>query len=97
MRSDAADDRPLLLFFSSRRSGPARRMAGVVAWLRVNRKRRLRVVEVDVDTGHRLAEALDVDAVPTLVLVDRGAVVGRLDGRSTGPEILRFLEPHLGS
>lgn len=85
------DDRPLLLFFSSRRSGPARRMASLVAWRGVSRKRVLRVVEVDVDERPDLAADLEVVEVPALVLVDGARIVGRLDGRATGPEIDRLL------
>jgi len=85
------DDRPLLLFFSSRRSGPARRMASLVAWRGVSRKRVLRVVEVDVDERPDLAAGLGVDDVPALVLLHGARVAGRLEGRATGPEIDRFL------
>ena len=89
--------RPLLVFFSSRRSGPARRMASLVAWVSVNRKRRLRVVEVDIDSNGALAERLDVSSAPALVLVRGDAVLDRLEGRATGPEIDRFLDAHLTS
>lgn len=95
--SDIPDDRPLLLFFSSRRSGPARRMAGLVASVNVNEKRRLKVVEVDIDVRPDLAAGLNVTGVPALVLVDRQGVLGRLEGRVTGRQIDRFLEPHLAA
>lgn len=93
--TDIPDDRPLLLFFSSRRSGPARRMAGLVAWVNVNEKRRLRVLEVDIDARPELARGLDITGAPALVLVDRReGVLGRLEGRVTGRQIDRFLESH---
>ena len=63
------DERPVLLFFSTRRSGPARRMSSLVAWVRVTEKKRLRVVEVDADDHADLADALEVSMVPTLVLL----------------------------
>ena len=52
-----ADDRPVLLFFSNRRSGPARRMSSLVAWVGVTEKKRLRVVEVDAERHADLAQA----------------------------------------
>ena len=85
------DDRPVLLFFSNRRSGPARRMSSLVAWIRVTEKKRLRVVEVDADANAKLAEALDVTVVPSLVLVRGEKVLGRLEGRVTGE---RDRRPH---
>ena len=64
-----ADERPTLLFFSSTRSGPARRMSSLVAWVRVTEKARLRVLTVDTDRDERLMRALGVSAIPALVLV----------------------------
>ena len=91
----AIEKRPLLLFFSSRESGPARRMASLIAWVAVKEKRHLRVVEVDLDQGRDLASALEVGSVPALVLMRGNVVLDRLDGRATGPEIERFLGPYL--
>jgi thioredoxin-like negative regulator of GroEL len=91
------DERPLLLFFSSARSGPARRMASLVAWFGVTEKKRLRVQQVDVDTHAALARALNVTEVPTLVLLRADSVLDRREGRTTGPEITRMLSEHLPS
>lgn len=71
-------------------------MSSLVAWIRVTEKKRLRVVEVDVDTNARLATALDVSVVPTLVLARGSRVLGRLEGRVTGSEISRLIGPHVG-
>jgi thioredoxin-like negative regulator of GroEL len=89
------DERPTLVFFSSRRSGPARRMSSLVAWVRVTEKARLRVVEVDADANQRLMRALGVDVVPALVLVRDRMVLGRLEGRVTGREIEGLIRPHV--
>jgi thioredoxin len=89
------DDRPVLLFFSTHRSGPARRMSSLVAWIRVTEKKRLRVVEVDADANAKLASALDVTVVPSLVLLRGEKVLGRLEGRVTGGEIADLIEPHV--
>ena len=95
-RNDARrDDRPVLLFFSNRRSGPARRMASLVAWFGVTEKKRLRVVQVDTDANEALARALDVSTVPALVLLRGKTVVDRLDGRATGKQISRMISPHV--
>lgn len=91
------DERPLLLFFSTRRSGPARRMSSLVAWVRVTEKKRLRVVEVDAEDHAELADALEVSTVPTLVLVRGRKILGRFDGRATGNDITRLIRPHLAS
>ena len=82
-----------MLFFSNRRSGPARRMSSLVAWIRVTEKKRLRVVEVDADVNPKLATVLDVSVVPSLVLVRGAKILGRLEGRVTGREISRLISP----
>ena len=91
----AIETRPLLLFFASRQSGPARRMTSLIAWVTVKYRRHLRVVELDIDRARDLADALEVVDAPALVLVENNVVLDRLDGRATGPEIERFLEPYL--
>jgi thioredoxin-like negative regulator of GroEL len=89
------DDRPVLLFFSNRRSGPARRMSSLIAWVGVTEKKRLRVVEVDADANAGLAKALDVSCIPTVVLLRGRKILGRLDGRATGTDISRLIRPHV--
>jgi thioredoxin-like negative regulator of GroEL len=96
MTEGGSAERPTLLFFSSKRSGPARRMASLIAWVHVTEKTRLRVVEVDADANEPLMAALDVDTVPTLVLLDLDShVVARHEGRATGRQIERLIRSHV--
>ena len=88
-------DRPLLVFFWSERSGPARSMVSLLAHLERKERQRLRVRRVDVDANPDLAERFKVDVVPTLVLVKDRKAVSRLDGRTSAPRIEAMLEPHL--
>jgi thioredoxin-like negative regulator of GroEL len=87
---------PLLVFFTSRRSGPARRMESLLAHIARKDRGRLRVTKVDVDDRPELAERFKVGQVPSLALVVEQRVVSRLDGRATAPRIESMLEPHLG-
>jgi thioredoxin 1 len=88
-------DRPLLVFFWSERSGPARRMESLLAHLERKERERLRVRRVDVDANPEIAERFDVKVVPTLVLVKEKRAVSRLDGRTSAPRIEAMLEQHL--
>ncbi|HEU5362669.1 MAG TPA: thioredoxin family protein [Gaiellaceae bacterium] len=90
------DPRPLLVFFTSTRSGPARRMESLLAHIARKERSRLRVIQVDVDVTPALAEKLSVEAVPTLVLVVERKAVARLAGRVSAPKIEAMLEQHLG-
>jgi thioredoxin-like negative regulator of GroEL len=89
------DARPLLVFFSSTRSGPARRMESLVAHIARKERERLRVIQVDADRRADLARKLSVEKVPTLVLVVNKKAVARLSGRSSAPRIEAMLEQHL--
>jgi thioredoxin-like negative regulator of GroEL len=90
------DSRPLLVFFTSARSGPARRMESLVAHIARKERDRLRVIHVDVDQRSDLVERLRIERVPTLVLVVGRQAVARLDGRASAPKIGAMLEAHLG-
>jgi thioredoxin-like negative regulator of GroEL len=92
----APDPRPLLIFFTSTRSGPARRMESLLAHVARKERDRLRVLQVDVDQRNDLAERLEVKDVPTLVLVVDRKAVARIAGRASAPKIDALLEEHLG-
>jgi thioredoxin 2 len=91
------DARPMLVFFSSTRSGPARRMESLVAHIARKERERLRVIQIDVDQRADLARRLAVEKVPTIVLVIGQRAVGRLNGRASAPQIEALLEQHLAS
>ena len=91
------NERPLLVFFTSERSGPARRMESLLAHLERKERDRLRIARVDVDARPEFAEKFKVELVPTLVLVKEKRVVARLEGRASAPSIEKLLAPHLDS
>ena len=90
------DEIPHLVFFTSHRSGPARRMESLLAHIARKERGRLRVSKVDVDDRPDLAERFRVKQVPSLALVMERRVVSRLDGRVTAPRIESMLEPYIG-
>lgn len=90
-----SDDKPLLVFFTSERSGPARRMESLLAHLARKERTRVRVMRVEVESQPELAEKFRVVDVPTLVLVKGKRVVDRLEGRASAPRIEAMLARHL--
>ena len=87
-----SDDRSLLVFFTSRRSGPARRMESLLAHIARKERDHLSVKKVDVDERPDIATRFDVGDVPALVLVVKHRVVARLEGRVTTPQIEEMLD-----
>ena len=91
-----SDARPLLVFFTSERSGPARRMESLLAHVARKERDRLRTTRVDVDARPELAAKFKVEVVPTLVLVKSKCAVGRIEGRAGAlAEIEQMLTEHL--
>lgn len=88
---------PILLFVGKRRSGPSRRMESLVAWVKVNQKSRLRVVEVDGDRRTDIVRRFGIREFPSLVLLDDRRILGRLEGRATGDQINDLIRSHLAS
>jgi thioredoxin-like negative regulator of GroEL len=91
----SGDSRPMLIFFTSSRSGPARRMESLVAHIARKERARLRVIQVDVAQRTDLVEKLAVKDVPTLVLVVDRKAVARIAGRASAPKIEALLDTHL--
>ena len=92
---EAAADLPLLLFFTSERSGPGRRMESLLAHLARKERGRLRISRVDVESSPDLVSRFGVNEVPSLVLLDGGRTLARLEGRASAPRIEGMLAPHL--
>ena len=91
----STDRRPLLVFFTSRRSGPARRMESLLAHIARKERDHLAVKKVDVDDSPDIAARFRITAVPALALVKEQRVVARLDGKATTPRIEEMLDSHL--
>jgi thioredoxin-like negative regulator of GroEL len=89
---DLRKRKPILLFFTRRTSGPARRMESLIAHVARKQRGRLTVVSVDADENADLMERLEVEEIPTLVLVKDRSAVGRLEGRATGGQIDALIE-----
>jgi thioredoxin-like negative regulator of GroEL len=70
-------------------------MESLVAWVKVTQKKRLRVVDIDADRSPELVERLAVSRVPSLLVLEDGQVVDRLEGRATGRQIDELIRPHL--
>ncbi len=90
-------DMPSLLFFTTSRSGPARRMESLLAHLARKERARLRVSLVDADESPALAEKLEIAEIPTLVLIKDRRPVARLEGRASEPQIQRMIAPYLSN
>jgi thioredoxin-like negative regulator of GroEL len=83
------DQRPTLVYFASRRSGPCRRVQAFLDQVLQSRRNHetFRRREVDVDEHPELAKRFEVHELPTIIVVDKGEVAQRLEGRVGIPQI----------
>ena len=86
---------PILLFFTTSRSGPARRMESLLAHLARKERGRLRVARIDADAQPDWVERLKITEIPTLILIKERRPVDRLEGRVSAPQIERMISPYL--
>ena len=70
-------------------------MESLLAHLARKERTRLRVSRVYVEQAPDLVSRLGVTEVPSLVLLDAGQTLARLEGRASAPRIERMLAPHL--
>jgi hypothetical protein len=95
-RSETAE-LPALVFVRRESCGASRRMESLVAGVKVNQKKRIRVVDVDADRSPRVVRRLGLRRVPALVLIKDRRVVARFEGRATGRQIQELIRPHVSS
>lgn len=69
-------------------------MESLVAWVKVTKKRHVRVIRLDADEQPDVVRRLRVRAIPSLLLVHEDRVLGRLEGRSTGRQIDDLIDRH---
>lgn len=88
---------PVLVDFWAPWCGPCGAVAPVLEQLNDEMSGRLRIVKVDIDENQKVAGALGVRSIPTLVLFKDGKAVDGAIGALSSQEIRRLVEPHLRS
>ena len=86
---------PVLIDFWAEWCAPCRQLAPTIKELAEEYGDKLRVVKVDVDANPRTASQMQVRAMPTLLVVKNGAVVGQLVGRQPKDKIKQLIAPAL--
>src|SRR5438045_9187529 len=95
--SPALEHQPRLVFFDSPRSGHGRRVEGFLAQVLQRRRNHgtFEVLRVAEEERPDLLEHFKIETVPTLIVVERQAVAGRLERPRGCRDIEGFLAPWL--
>jgi len=75
--------------------GPCRMVSPVLQQLASQMAGRIKLVKVNSDVAPQVSQRFEVQAIPTLVLLDRGEVVARQIGAAPAPALRSWLEQAL--
>lgn len=86
---------PVLVDFWAAWCGPCRMVSPVLDKLATERLGNVKLVKVDVDRSPQLSSRFDVQAIPTLMVMDRGKVLARQAGAPPAAALRAWLESAL--
>jgi thioredoxin 1 len=86
---------PVLVDFWAEWCAPCRRLGPKVKELAEEYGDKLRVVKLDVDANPKVASQMQVRAMPTLLVIKNGAVVGQLVGDQPKDKIKAMIAPSI--
>lgn len=76
--------------------GPCRMVSPELEKVAAEMAGRVKLVKVDVDRSPQLAQRFEVQAVPTLMVLNGGQVVARKSGAAPAPAIRQWVEQAIG-
>jgi thioredoxin-like negative regulator of GroEL len=90
-------DRAKLIYFTSTRSGPARRVESLLDQVLQERRNHDAFDRsvIDIDDDRPTATRFAVDAVPTILVLENGVERCRIDGRPSVAALREALSPWL--
>lgn len=83
---------PVLVDLWATWCGPCRMVSPALEHVTRELAGRIKLVKVDIDKNPRLARRFDVQAVPTLLILDRGEVIARQAGAVPAPVLRQWVE-----
>ncbi|WP_405584655.1 thioredoxin [Streptomyces sp. NBC_01190] len=89
-------DLPVLVDLWATWCGPCRMVSPALEQVASELAGRIKLVKVDIDTSPALAERFEVQAVPTLLVLDHGRTIARQAGAAPAPVLRQWVADALG-
>ena len=86
------DDKPVLVDFFAEWCGPCKTMAPELKKFAQENGNDVRVLKVDIDKNREIAQKLNIQGVPTLILYKKGKILWRQSGAMNAQQLKAIIK-----
>jgi thioredoxin 1 len=86
---------PVLVDFSAEWCGPCKMLAPVLSEVKKRVGDKVKIIKIDIDKNQNLANSLNIQSVPTLIIFQNGETKWRQSGVMTAVQLENVLQKYM--